>query len=283
VDDFPTTVATVARFQLLPDQPDDQPGHQLQRIRIERHNGTYVWDFGDGTTGSGVSTTHRYTRGGTFTIVMTVTSDNRQTSTSSRTITRLHDAAADGCELYVLADQSGASTRTWCSTRAAHQCLAVRASHSRRRVGAGAGRDVQRGTLATARPARCHRHTPLHAWRHVRDHPQGDERHGLTATTSRQLTISTTLPAGRELRVLSDGSAADDVVVFFNASSSTLSNGTYSWDFGDGNSGSGVTTTHTYALARTFTVTLTVRNQLGQSATISKTVSVTVPSDDTLA
>src|SRR4029453_7791029 len=34
-----------------------------------------------------VSTTHRYTRGGTFTIVMTVTSDNRQTSTSSRTIT----------------------------------------------------------------------------------------------------------------------------------------------------------------------------------------------------
>ena len=32
-------------------------------------NGTYAWDFGDGSSDSGVLVTHRYTRSGTFTIV----------------------------------------------------------------------------------------------------------------------------------------------------------------------------------------------------------------------
>ena len=57
-------------------------------------------------------------------------------------------------------------------------------------------------------------------------------------------------------------------------SSSTLTDGIYSWDFGDGSSGSGMMTTHRFTSARTFTVTLTVRNERGQSATISKTVTV---------
>ena len=65
---------------------------------------------------------------------------------------------------------------------------------------------------------------------------------GLTATTSRQVTISTTLPAGSANFVFSPTDPQPDDVVFFNASSSTLSNGSYTWDFGDGNSGSGVTT-----------------------------------------
>jgi len=35
----------------------------------------YAWDFGDGTTGSGVVVTHRYTRNGTFVATLTVTDD----------------------------------------------------------------------------------------------------------------------------------------------------------------------------------------------------------------
>jgi len=35
-----------------------------------------------------------------------------------------------------------------------------------------------------------------------------------------------------------------------------------------------MTPTHQYGAARTFTVTLTVRNELGQTATTSKTVTV---------
>ena len=45
----------------------------------------------------------------------------------------------------------------------------------------------------------------------------------------------------------------------------------------DGTSGSGATPVHTYSQQRTFTVTLTVRNDLGQTATTSKTVTVRNP------
>jgi len=100
---------------------------------------------------------------------------------------------------------------------------------------------------------------------------------GLTAVTTRQLTVSTTLPAGSANFVFSPTDPHTGDTVFFNASSSTLTDGTFSWDFGDGSSGSGMTTTHRYTQERTFTVTLTVRNERGQSATISRTVTVADP------
>jgi chitinase len=97
---------------------------------------------------------------------------------------------------------------------------------------------------------------------------------GLTAATTRQITISTTLPAGTANFVFSPTDPRTGDTVFFNASSSTLADGSFSWDFGDGSSGSGMMTTHRFTSARTFTVTLTVRNERGQSTTISKTVTV---------
>ena len=62
---------------------------------------TYAWDFGDGTTGSGVSPSHAYLWGETFTVTLTV-SDGRggtDTSTTSATVTEVNDppvADADG-------------------------------------------------------------------------------------------------------------------------------------------------------------------------------------------
>lgn len=42
---------------------------------------SYAWDFGDGTTGTGVSTTHTYATGGAKTITLTVTDDQGAVST----------------------------------------------------------------------------------------------------------------------------------------------------------------------------------------------------------
>ena len=74
----------------------------------------------------------------------------------------------------------------------------------------------------------------------------------------------------------------DDVV--FNAGASVAPAGrrivSYSWDFGDGSRGSGVQSTHRYTTPRTYNVTLTVTDDIGRSATVTKSVEVALPDDD---
>jgi PKD repeat protein len=48
---------------------------------------SHTWSFGDGTSGTGATATHRYTAAGTFTAALTVTDDDGATGTTSRTVT----------------------------------------------------------------------------------------------------------------------------------------------------------------------------------------------------
>lgn len=63
----------------------------------------------------------------------------------------------------------------------------------------------------------------------------------------------------------------------FNASGSTDPDGTiasYAWDFGDGSTGAGVTVRHFYGSAGTKSVKLTVTDNLGATASLTKAVTV---------
>src|SRR6185503_125399 len=63
--DFPSTVPTVARFTFSPTNPTINLDVSFNASSSTVSNGTFAWDFGDGETGTGVTTTHRYLRGGT--------------------------------------------------------------------------------------------------------------------------------------------------------------------------------------------------------------------------
>ena len=47
---------------------------------------SYSWTFGDNTTGTGVTPTHTYTPSGSYTVVLTVTDDVGNTSTTANTV-----------------------------------------------------------------------------------------------------------------------------------------------------------------------------------------------------
>ncbi len=65
-------------------------GHQDSPLTFDGSGSTddygitsYVWDFGDGNTGTGITPAHIYTSQGTFTVTLTVTDAAGQTSTST--------------------------------------------------------------------------------------------------------------------------------------------------------------------------------------------------------
>jgi PKD repeat protein len=61
---------------------------------------SYDWDFGDGNTGSGVTTSHTYAVGGSYTVVLTVTDDEGATGSDSQDVA-VSEGGGTGGGMYV--------------------------------------------------------------------------------------------------------------------------------------------------------------------------------------
>jgi PKD repeat protein len=269
-EDFPSTGPTISRFTFSPTNPTINQDVSFNGSSSTVNNGTFNWDFGDGQTGTGMTTTHRYTRGGTFTVTLSVTSDSRATSTSSRTInvsTTLPPTTANFNFSPTAPSVNQDVTFTATATAAPGPGFPGGGGQVQ---GAVYNWDFGDGSTGTG-TSTTHRFTRAGTFG-VTLRVTNDA--GLTATTTRQVTLSGTLPAGSADFVFSPTDPHVGDVVFFNGSLSTATNATYTWDFGDGTNGSGVAPTHSYATTRTFTVTLTVTNERGQTASASKTITV---------
>ena len=271
-EDFPSTGPTISRFTFSPTNPTINQDVSFNGSASTVNNGEFNWDFGDGTTGTGVTTMHRYSRGGTFTITLSVTSDTKATSTSSRTI-NVSTTLPPTTATFNFSPTTPSINQDVTFTAIATAVPGPGGPGTAPVQGATYNWDFGDGTTGMG-VSTTHRFTRAGTFA-VTLRVTNDA--GLTATTTRQLTVSGTLPAGSANFVFSPTDPRPDDVVFFNASLSTVTNATYTWDFGDGTSGSGVAPTHTYSQARTYTVTLTVRNELGQTASTSKTVTVATP------
>jgi PKD repeat protein len=220
----------------------------------------YDWDFGDGTTGTGVSPTHTYAASGTFTVSLTVTDDagDSDTATTSATI-------GEGNQPPV-ADANGPYNGT------AGVPVTFDGSGSSDPDGSIVAYDWDFGDGNTGNGV-----APTHTYAAA-----GTYNVTLTVTDDADATDSDTSTA-------SIGDAPQDpiadpngpysgtvgVPVTFDGSGSSDPDGgaiaSYDWDFGDGNTGTGMGPTHTYASDGSYTVTLTVVDDEGASSAPAST------------
>jgi PKD repeat protein len=210
----------------------------------------YAWDFGDGTTGSGVTITHTFAASGRYTVKLTVTNAAGQSDTLSLVVDDVPVAR-------------------FLARRLSGEQVSFDASSSSPALPGealtGYAWDFGDGTTGSGV-------TVTHTFT-----APGPFTVQLTVTSSTGQTDTTSFliqafPLARFTFKPQSGGR-----VVFDASTSqpgkqgeTLTG--YSWDFGDGTAGGGVTVTHTFAGPGPYTVKLTVTSSTGQTNDFSVAV-----------
>lgn len=237
---------------------------------------SYAWNFGDGGTATGVTTTHPFANAGTFSVVLVVTDDLGQTGTTTRSVTVSSTSPTPPPTASFVFSPTAPVT---------NQTVSFNATQS----SASAGHTITSyawnfgdGTTGTGV-------TPTHPYATAGSFSVVlvvTDDLGQTGTTTNTVAVSLGPPTASF--VFSPTSPGTNQDVFFNASASTAAPGrsiaSYAWEFGDGTSpGSGVTPTHAYNRSGTFTVSLLVTDNTGQQGSTSRTVTVSTTSSQIVA
>jgi PKD repeat protein len=221
---------------------------------------SYSWNFGDGTTGSGVSPSKTYAVAGTYTVTLMVTDNSGLTDTVSHTVTvsdpvvlmppnAAFSNTVSGLTVVFNAEASSDSDGTIVSYSWVFGDSTSGSGVNPSKTYATAGTYTVTLTVT--------------------------DNDGLTDTVSHSVTLSEPppfSPPSAAFSVSSDGLSVD-----FDATASFDIDGvieSFDWDFGDGSSGTGITTSKVYSEAGTYTVVLTVTDNNGQEDSTSQDVTV---------
>jgi PKD repeat protein len=222
---------------------------------------SYAWDFGDGTTGSGVKPVHTYPDGPKqFTVKLTVTDNQGRTAsdTTQVTVNNLPPTADAGgpytCQVGETIQLNGTCNDPSPVDAATLSCTWADFSGA-----------------AISQPSYICPTTP--GTRTVT--LTATDKDGASAQSS--ATVDVTLVA---TRLIADadgpytGTAGSPVTVDGSGSSPADRITSYQWSFGDGQSGAGAVISHTYAVSGTYTLVLTVSDGVTQATdTATATIS----------
>jgi PKD repeat protein len=207
---------------------------------------TYLWNFGDGTTGSGASPAHTYALDGIYTVTVTATDEYGSQGQASGTF-KVYPAVSAGIDPTVNVGQ----TVNFMGTAGGSSSLTYQWNF-------GDGGTAS-GTL-----------TPSYAFEQIGTYTTTltvtDTVYGFSSSSSIPITVVDVAPT---VTIVVPSSATVLAPVNFTASAtspSTYVQGagfTYQWNFGDGSTGSGSGPAHTFALDGIYTVTVTATDVYG--------------------
>ncbi len=220
----------------------------------------YSWLFGDGSTGSGVTTSHSYSVAGPYTVTLTVTDDSGNTDTASalKTIVDRPPLASFSESATTSLTLNGISFDASASSDADGTIVSFAWNFGDGTMGTGQTTSHSYATAGTYKVTLT-----------VTD----DSSNSGTATATK--TNTDRLPVARFSE--SATQALTQAAISFDASASSDVDGNiaiYAWNFGDGSTGSGSAVSHAYARAGSYTVNLTVTDDSGSTGTASAVKSI---------
>jgi PKD repeat protein len=231
---------------------------------------TYAWTFGDGATGTGVAAAHTYATAGTYTVRLLVTDDDAATANTTGDVTVTSTpppANQPPLASFTASPASGDAPLT----------VAFDASASSDSDGVVAAYSWNFGDGATA-SGRTASHTYAAAGAYTAQLTVTDDD-GAVASTTRGITVTTApvnqLPVASFTASPSSGVAP--LTVSFDAAASSDPDGsiaTYAWVFGDGATATGRSTSHIYTIAGSYSPRLTVTDDDGATASVTRVISV---------
>lgn len=232
--------------------------------------GEYAWDFGDGSTGSGVAASHAYDTPGSYTVTLTVTDEDGAQASTSQDVTVSAQPP----------NQPPVARFTWTS---ASLTLTADASTSSDPDGSieSYSWDFGDGVQGEGQTAV---HTYADAGTFDVKLTVTDDS-GESASVTSSITV-TEPPNQNEPPTASFTTTTTGLSVQVDASTSQDADGTiasYLWDFGDGDTATGAQAGHTYASAGAYDVTLVVVDDDGAQSSTVKTVEVSATGGQTFA
>jgi len=255
-----------ATFSYTPTAPEVN-----QAVRFDASDSTagegsitnYSWDFGNGDVGSGKSISYTYTTGGSYNVVLTVTDSNGNSDDYTATIKIGTGKSPIGIiEIFP-------------SPAIVGQTVNFSGAQSTDEDGSIVSYQWSFGDGETALGATVtHIYTVSGSFTVRLTVTDNDDN---TNTVTSALTVNEDAAPTVKFTI-SPSTVNVGISVQFNASESTDDGTivTYSWDFGDGStfSSSSETAAHTYTAAGTYSVVLTLTDDVGNTASLSKPITV---------
>jgi len=224
---------------------------------------SYTWNFGDGSTDIGATSSHTYSSSDTFDVTVTVTDFNSQTASTSQLLAVSNPPSASQLSTsFAYQPRSVTTTTTIIFTASVtggtfpynYQCD----------LGDGA-------TSSGAYTSHLYAYSGTYTIQLT-----VTDNSGQSYSTSQTVTVigSQIQPLTTDFNYKPSQTTVDTTITFDAAATGGTGPYTFSWDLGDASTATGTNIDHMYTKASNYTVVLTTTDHIGDTTISSKTVSI---------